>query len=468
MSDLIPHQDLTTVELYASRRHVYTRAFSGFYRNVRRSLGAVLLLIYFALPWLSWDGRQAVWWDLPSRRFYLLGSTFWPQDFILLSGLLIVAAFGLFFITVYAGRVWCGYACPQSVWTWLFMWCEKVTEGDRSQRIRLDQAAWSAGKLGRKSLKHLLWGWLALATALTFVGYFTPIRTLVGTFFSGQADAWSYVWVGLLSLATYGNAGWLREQVCIHMCPYGRFQSVMLDQDSLIVSYNPQRGEPRGPRRREADPLASGLGDCIDCTMCVQVCPTGIDIRDGLQIECIGCAACVDACDSIMDKMNYPRGLVGYTTAHQLDGGATRTWRPRLVGYAWVLALMVAALGTAFATRPLSALDVSKDRILYRENAAGRLENVYTLKIINKSQRPQLYRLAAEGPQDLHWEGRREVPVDPGQIASLVVQLSLPADPPPVSVQTVTFSLIDGEGTRIEAQSRFTGPSLRPGGPHAR
>lgn len=315
MSDRIPVQNVTppatktsdSIDLYAAREAIYTRAFHGFFRNVRMVGGGLLFLLYFGTVWLNWGGHQAVWWNLPERKFFIFGATFWPQDFILLSGLLIVAAFGLFFITVYAGRVWCGYTCPQSVWTWVFMWCEKITEGDRNQRIKLDKAPMSVNKFVRKLSKHTLWLLIGFVTGITFVGYFAPIRELIFEFFTGQADGWAYFWVGFFTLATYANAGWLREQVCVYMCPYARFQSVMFDKDTLIVSYDPRRGEVRGPRKKDADYKAQGLGDCIDCTMCVQVCPTGIDIRDGLQIECIGCAACIDACDDIMDKCTTPR-----------------------------------------------------------------------------------------------------------------------------------------------------------------
>jgi cytochrome c oxidase accessory protein FixG len=452
-----------TVDLYAPRQKIYTRAFTGLFRNLRMAGGGVLLLVYFGTVWLNWGGHQAVWWNLPERKFYIFGATFWPQDFILLSGLLIVSAFGLFFITVYAGRVWCGYTCPQSVWTWMFMWCEKITEGDRNQRIKLDQAPHSAGKLLRKSAKHGLWLLLGLATGLTFVGYFTPIRELLLAFFTGQAGGWAYFWVGFLTLATYANAGWLREQVCIYMCPYARFQSVMFDKDTLIVSYDPRRGEQRGPRRKEADRATAGLGDCIDCTMCVQVCPTGIDIRDGLQVECIGCAACIDACDSIMDKMNYPRGLISYTTEHNLAGQATRTLRLRLLAYAAMLLLMLGLLTAAFAMRPLAALDVSRDRTLYRENAVGWVENVYSLKIINKSQHEQLYRISASGLPGLKLAGAQQVRVAAGDIVSLPVELSIAPEQLPATTNEVLFNLTaPGDASvNIQASSRFIGPPLR-------
>lgn len=471
MSRRIPLHDITppaehgpgSVDLYAAREKIHTRAFTGFFRNVRMIGGALLLLIYFGTVWLGWNGRQAVWWNLPERKFYIFGSTFWPQDFILLSGILIVAAFGLFFITVYAGRVWCGYTCPQSVWTWMFMWCEKITEGDRNQRIKLDQAPMGASKLVRKTVKHSLWLLIGLVTGITFVGYFSPIRELGIELLTGQADGWAYFWVGFFTLATYANAGWLREQVCVYMCPYARFQSVMFDKDTLIVSYDPRRGEQRGPRRKDADPQAQGLGDCIDCTLCVQVCPTGIDIRDGLQIECIGCAACIDACDTVMDKMDYPRGLISYTTEHNLAGQVTRTLRPRLIGYAAVLLLMIGVLACAFLLRPLTGLEVNKDRMLFRENTQGHIENVYSLKVLNKDQLTHTYLLHATGLPDLRLQGPREIRVPGGESLTLAVQLSSAPATLPSSSNEVTFILqdIDNSDVRIEARSRFTGPQAR-------
>ena len=459
----IPLKDLTppaTVELYAPRQQVYTRAFTGVFRDIRRVTGALLFVLFFGTAWLEWDGHQAVWWNLPARQFFIFGSTFWPQDFFLLSGILILCAFGLFFITVYAGRVWCGYACPQSVWTWLFMWCEKVTEGDRQQRIRLDAAPTSVGKVVRKSAKHSLWLGIGLATGLTFVGYFSPIRDLTAALLSGQANGWSYVWVGFFTLATYLNAGWLREQVCIHMCPYSRFQGAMFDSDTLIVSYNPARGEPRGTRRKDADPGTQGLGDCIDCTMCVQVCPTGIDIREGLQIECIGCAACIDACDSVMGKMNYPKGLISYTTERALAGHKPRTLRPRLLAYGLVLTLMLGALATAFVTRPLLALDVSKDRMLYRENAEGRIENVYSLNIMNKAQRAYVLVIDAQGDADLQLDAPAHIRLAAGERLSVPVRLSMAPEAVQVASQVVTFSLraAHGSNTEVATRSRFNGP----------
>ncbi|MHA6493397.1 cytochrome c oxidase accessory protein CcoG [Pseudomonas borbori] len=470
MSAQIPVKDVTpapakveTVDLYASREKIYTRAFTGIFRNLRMLGGAALFVLYFGTVWLSWNDRQAVWWNLPERKFYIFGSTYWPQDFVLLSALLIIAAFGLFFITVFAGRVWCGYTCPQSVFTWVFMWAEKITEGDRNQRMKLDKSPMTAQKFLRKLAKHGIWLGVSLITAITFVGYFTPIRELIPDLFTLQAGGWALFWVGFFTVATYGNAGWLREQVCIYMCPYARFQSVMFDQDTLIVSYDPRRGERRGPRRKDTDYKAEGLGDCIDCKMCVQVCPTGIDIRDGLQVECIGCAACIDACDSIMEKMDYPKGLISYTTEHNLSGQKTHLLRPRLAGYALALVAMIGLFVWAIASRSLVELDVLKDRVLYRENQEGRIENVYTLKIMNKAQRQVTYLIEAEGLDGLVYEGRREVTALAGEVLSLPVELSIDPEKLPSSTNEIRFRVqsADDASTQTDAASRFIGPSVR-------
>ncbi len=470
MSSQIPVKDVTpapakveSVDLYANREKIYTRAFTGIFRNLRMLGGAALFLLYFGTVWLTWNGRQAVWWNLPERKFYIFGSTYWPQDFVLLSWLLIICAFGLFFITVFAGRVWCGYTCPQSVFTWVFMWAEKVTEGDRNQRMKLDKAPLTGQKFLRKLAKHGIWIGVSLITAITFVGYFTPIRELIVELFTLESSGWALFWVAFFTLATYGNAGWLREQVCIYMCPYARFQSVMFDQDTLIVSYDPRRGEQRGPRRKDADYKAQGLGDCIDCKMCVQVCPTGIDIRDGLQIECIGCAACIDACDSIMEKMDYPKGLISYTTEHNLSGKKTHLARPRLIGYAVALTAMMGLFAWAVHERSLVELDVIKDRVLYRENEEGRIENVYTLKIMNKAQRDVTYVIEASGLDGLVYEGKHEVTAQAGEVLSLPIELSIEPEKLPSSTNEIMFRVraIDDANINNDADSRFIGPSVR-------
>lgn len=440
---------------------IHTRSFTGTIRTLRLVTGALLFLLFFGTAWLNVDGRQAVLWDLGKRQFHIFGATFWPQDFILLSALLIIAAFGLFFITVLAGRVWCGYACPQSTWTWIFMWAEKVTEGDRLRRIRLDAAPWSLGKLLRRSAKHGLWLAVSLATAIAFVGYFTPVRALVVDLFSLSLDGQTAFWLFFFTAATYLNAGWLREKVCVHMCPYSRFQSVMFDADTLIISYDATRGENRGPRRKDSDPAAQGLGDCIDCSICVQVCPTGIDIRDGLQLDCLSCGACIDACDSVMDWMGYARGLVRYTSERALEGGKTRLWRPRLVGYAMALLVMLGAFAWALEARPLLSLDVTRDRTLFRENTAGQIENMYSLKLINKTQQPRQYRVSVSG-EDYALRGRQEIALAPGEIVDLPVSVARLRETGQTASR-IRFNLEDlhDPASRTSSPSTFVAPANR-------
>ncbi|WP_306493253.1 cytochrome c oxidase accessory protein CcoG [Pseudomonas sp. W4I3] len=442
---------------------IHTRSFTGLFRTLRMSGAGVLFLAFFGTVWLNWGGRQAVLWDLAENKFHIFGATFWPQDFILLSALLIICAFGLFAITVFAGRVWCGYTCPQSAFTWLFMWCEKFTEGERHQRIKLHAAPWSLNKLARRSAKHTLWLGISVLTGLTFVGYFTPIRPLAAELLTWQLGGVSLFWVLFFTAATYLNAGWLREAVCMHMCPYARFQSVMFDKDTLTIAYDTARGERRGARKRDVKPADAGLGDCIDCQLCVQVCPTGIDIRDGLQMECIGCAACIDACDSIMDKMGYARGLVSYTSEHQLQGGKTRLLRPRLIGYSAVLLAMIAALVVALVERPMVSLDVTKDRGMFRENSQGLIENIYSLKVINKTQQRQDYRLELVDAEGFQLQGKTQLSLAPGEISDVPVSVALLADTPASSSQTLRFKVTDVDEPWIysAADSRFVAPLNR-------
>ncbi|QXI61818.1 cytochrome c oxidase accessory protein CcoG [Pseudomonas sp. OE 28.3] len=469
MSERIPTVDTfepihpKKVKAKSSDNLIHTRSFTGVFRTLRVGGAAVLFLAFFGTVWLNWSGRQAVLWDLAESKFHIFGATFWPQDFILLSALLIICAFGLFAITVFAGRVWCGYTCPQSSFTCLFMWCEKVTEGERNQRIKLQAAPWSLNKLARRSAKHTLWLGISVLTGLTFVGYFTPIRPLASELLTWQMGGVSLFWVLFFTAATYINAGWLREAVCMHMCPYARFQSVMFDKDTLTISYDAARGESRGPRKREVKPAQVGLGDCIDCQLCVQVCPTGIDIRDGLQMECIGCAACIDACDSIMDKMGYARGLVSYTSEHQLQGGKTHLLRPRLIGYSAVLLVMIAALVVALIERPMVSLDVTKDRGMFRENSQGLIENIYSLKVINKTQQRQDYRLELVDAEGFQLQGKTRLSLAPGEISDVPVSVALLADKPASSSQTLRFKVVDVDEPWIysAADSRFVAPLNR-------
>ena len=399
---------------YAAHQKVYPREVSGTFSRSRITAAWVLLGLFYGLPWLRWEGRQAILFDLPARQFHLFGLTLWPQDFVFLAWLLVIAALSLFFFTAVAGRLWCGYACPQTVWTEVFLWMERVTEGSRARRMKLDAAPWSVDKLGRKLSKQALWIGFAAWTGFTFVGFFTPITELANRVLDFSATGWETFWIVFYGFATYGNAGFLREQVCKYMCPYARFQSAMFDRDTLIISYDTARGEPRGGRRKGLDPATRGLGSCTDCTLCVQVCPTGIDIRNGLQYECIACAACIDACDSVMDRMGYPRGLVRYDTQHRLEHRSTRILRPRVIVYGVLLAALIAGFIVALAMRKPVGLDVLHDRnTLYRSLATGEIENVYLLKIMNKDTRPHQFRVTLDSDEDEGDNAHRLDPQEP-------------------------------------------------------
>jgi len=450
------------VGLYESAAKIHPREIEGRFANLSKLATYVLLGMFYLGPWLLWDDRQAFLFDLPARKFYLLGLTLWPQDFIYLAWLLMILAYSLFFFTALGGRLWCGFACPQTVWTEAFIWMEQWTEGTRSQRMKLDKAPWSWNKLRRKGSKQFLWITFSLWTGFTFVGYFTPIRELAVEVVNLNVGGWTLFWGLFYGFATYGNAGYMREQVCKYMCPYARFQSVMFDKDTLIISYDEKRGEPRGGRKRSVDHKAEGLGDCIDCTLCVQVCPTGIDIRDGLQYECIACAACIDACDSVMDKMNYPRGLVRYTTEHALEGGKTRVLRPRMFVYATLLAILLTAMVTSLATRTPVILDVLRDRnTLYRELPGDLIENIYTVKLINQSNQARSFRLSVEGVPGLTLDGiDDEIEVAGGGVLSLPVRARAQRDSA-YGIMNITFAVtaVDDPSIVTEQDSRFLGPT---------
>ncbi len=382
--------------LYKSREKIQPRDVHGFFARLRVASVWWLLGMYYLGPWLNWNGRQAILFDLPARKFYIFGLELWPQDFVFLAWLLIIAALTLFYVTTLAGRVWCGYACPQTVWTEVFMMMERWTEGPRNKRIKLDKSPWTREKIIRRGSKHLLWLVFALWTGFTFVGYFTPIRDLGARLVEFQLGPWEMFWIFFYSLATWGNAGFLREQVCLYMCPYARFQSAMFDKDTLIISYDEKRGEPRGARKKGQKPEA--LGDCVDCKQCVQVCPTGIDIRDGLQYECIACGGCIDVCDAVMDKMGYEKGLIRYTTQHEMNGYKTHILRPRVIVYTVIWVSMILLYLYALANRSPIQMDVIKERNpIYREISGNRIENDYTLKIMNKDHADHVYTVSVEG-----------------------------------------------------------------------
>jgi len=448
--------------LYESQKKIYPREIGGRFADLSKLATVTLLGLFYLVPWLMWDDRQAFLFDLPARKFYLLGLTLWPQDFPYLALLLIIAALSLFFFTALAGRLWCGFACPQTVWTEAFIWMEQLTEGKRSQRMKLDKAPWSWNKIRRKGSKQFLWIAFSIWTGFTFVGYFEPIRELNQQFMTLTVSGWTAFWGLFYGFATYGNAGYMREQVCKYMCPYARFQSAMFDKDTLIISYDEKRGEPRGGRKRSVDPKLAGLGDCIDCQLCVQVCPTGIDIREGLQYECIACAACIDACDSVMDKMNYPRGLVRYTTEHSLNSKETHVIRPRMMVYGALLIVLIGALVSSMALRTPIILDVIRDRnSLYRELPGDLIENIYTLKVINQSNDERVFKLSVEGVQGIHLDGvSDEVVVGGGGVLSLPVRVRVNREYAQgiMNIDFVVEAMDDSGDIRVE-DSRFLGPS---------
>ncbi|MBC7502557.1 MAG: cytochrome c oxidase accessory protein CcoG, partial [Herminiimonas sp.] len=376
--------EVSVIKMYAAREEIYPREAKGRYASLRWACVWLTQLVFYGLPWLNWNGRQAVLFDLGARKFYIFGIVLWPQDFIYLATLLIICAFALFLITAVAGRVWCGFACPQTVYTEIFMWVERKIEGPRSARIRLDKQPWTLDKAGRKTAKHAVWGAISLWTGFTFVAYFTPALALIHQAIGLTLGPWEAFWILFYAFATYGNAGWMREQVCKYMCPYARFQSSMFDKDTLIITYDEQRGEPRGPLAKKESVAAKTTGDCIDCSLCVQVCPTGIDIRNGLQYECIGCAACVDACNTVMAKIDLPPGLIRYSTEHAMTGKLSlaqmrqRVFRPRVLLYTALLAIIVSVFFGALILRTPLKLDVIRDRgAMGREVDDGMIENVY-------------------------------------------------------------------------------------------
>jgi cytochrome c oxidase accessory protein FixG len=399
-SDTVKIQKIVRVAEPAAGK-IYARAVKGTVETFRRYFGLLSLLIFSGLPWLTFNGQQAILLDFNEQRFRLFNITLWPQDLVLVAWIFIIAAFTLFFVTTVVGRVWCGFMCPQTVYTFVFIWLEEKIEGSRNQRIHLDKQALSFDKIAKKTFKHTAWLVVALFTALTFVGYFVPIKSLFAQFFTLDANFWPAFYVILFAFCTYANAGWMREIMCTHMCPYSRFQSAMFDRDTITVTYNSLRGEGRGPRSKKLSReqnKANGLGDCIDCNLCVQVCPTGIDIRNGLQYECINCGACVDACNDVMSKMNYPKGLISFTSESALAGEKVKLIRPKVIAYLFVCLVMIGVMTVQFISRTELEFNVVRDRhSLYRENNMGLIENTYTLMLINKSQSPMSIHITTVG-----------------------------------------------------------------------
>ncbi|WP_047248946.1 cytochrome c oxidase accessory protein CcoG [Chromobacterium subtsugae] len=460
-------QDTATVSLYEAQKKIYPRAVKGVFNNLRILFVVGTQLLYLGLPWLQWNGRQAVFFDMVGRKFYLFGLTIWPQDFVYLAALLMCCAFGLFTWTTIAGRLWCGYSCPQTVYTEIMLWIEQWVEGDRGKRMKLDAAPMSLAKFRLKFTKHFIMLAFSLWTGFTLVGYFTPIRSLVAAIPSFGYGPWETFWMFFYGGFTYLFAVFMREQVCKYMCPYARFQSVMFDADTLIISYDEARGEPRGSRKKGVDPKEQGLGDCINCSICVQVCPVGIDIRNGLQYECIGCAACIDACDDVMDKMNYPRGLIRYTTENALEGKypekaiPSRLKRPRVVLYSLVLLIIFTAAITSLALRKPFKVDIIRDRAsLVRETDEGWLENTYIVKIINTTEQSQRFRITAEGLPGIRAKAEKpEIRVDATQTEAVTVHVEADPQYATKGSHPIRFAIqsINNPSLLVEEKSSFIG-----------
>lgn len=448
------------VSLYEAHRKVYPREVAGRFARLRTLATFALLGIFYGLPWLQWNERQAVLFDLPARKFHLFSLTLWPQDFLYLSWLLILAALTLFFVTAVAGRVWCGYACPQTVWTEAFLALERLVEGNRSQRLKLDRTPWTAGWMTRKAVKQFLWIGFAALTGFSFVAFFTPAHELAGAVRNLQLGGWETFWILFYGFATYGNAGFLREQVCRYMCPYARFQSAMFNHETLIVSYDPGRGEPRGPRGRGVDPRSAGLGDCVDCSICVQVCPTGIDIRQGLQYECIACAACVDACDGVMARVGYAPGLIRYATERELKGTPTRFFRPRVLVYGGLIAALGIGFIVSLSLRQPIGLDILRDRIaFYRVLPGGDVENVYSLRILNKDDRTHRYVVEVQ-PAEVMQVDAESVDVSAGEVRAVAARIRVRAEDVVRAPRDLTISVrvVDTPGLVARHATRFFVP----------
>jgi len=422
-SEAVPDKPVK-VDLYAKHIKIYPREDHGLFNKLRDSAVFILLAIFYTFPWLNWNGRQAVLWDLPNRKFYIFDIVIWPQDFFFLAALMIIAALALFFFTTIAGRLWCGYACPQTVWARALLWIEEKVEGNRNQRIKLDKAPWNRAKIGKKLLKYTLWIMFAIWTGFTFVGYFSPIRELTPRFFTFEMGTAETFWVFFYALMIWLLGAVMREQVCIYMCPYARFQSVMYDPDTLLIAYDTERGEPR---TRGKPKKTNNQGDCVDCSVCVQVCPMGIDIRDGLQYQCTGCALCIDACNNIMEKLDRPRDLIRYTTENRLAGLTTGIFRPRVFIYAALIVGMLVAVGWGLANRNVIALDVIRDRSsLFRDSGDGNIENLFRLRIMNKDDAAHVFLVDIEGLEDATIDMDSAIPsVESGTIHDHIIRIKI-------------------------------------------
>jgi cytochrome c oxidase accessory protein FixG len=453
--------------LYAKHKKIQIRTVTGTFANWRWAMVWITQAIFYGLCWVPWNDRQAFLLDIFERKFYIFGLVFWPQDVLYLTLLLIVSAYSLFLFTAIGGRLFCGYACPQTVYTEIFMWLERKIEGERNARIKLDQEPFSLRKLRIRASKHAVWIILSLWTGFTFAGYFTPIKTLAHDLVTWQLGPWQTFWIFFYAFATYGMAGFMREQVCKYMCPYARFQSVMFDPDTLIVTYDAARGEARGQRSKKEDFKAAGKGDCVDCDICVQVCPTGIDIRNGLQYECIGCSACIDGCDQVMDKVGYPRGLIRYSTERAMEQKLGKSEilshlvRPRILIYGAVLIAIVSAAVYSIAIRSSLKVDVIRDRgILSREVAGGQIENIYNLRIMNTEEQPHRYHIEASGLNGIALENAADVEVGPATMQSIILSVRVPMESGATGSVPIHFhiSSLENKSVQVDEKAVFIFP----------
>ncbi|RZF86461.1 cytochrome c oxidase accessory protein CcoG [Pseudoalteromonas sp. CO325X] len=453
----IKEEDLI-IKPYKQSGPIYVREQKGRYQRIRRVMSWALMIAFIALPWISYQGQQAVLLDVAQQQFRIFSITFFPQDFMILAWVFMAGAFALFFVTNWLGRVWCGYMCPQTVWMLLFTWVEHRIEGTRNQRIKLDKQPWGFSKVMKKAAKHAAWLGIAFFTATTFMSYFIPAKELYSQLLAFTWGGLTSFWVFLFALCTYGNAGWLREKMCIYMCPYSRFQSVMFDKDTLIVSYDSERGETRGPRKRKAAREELALGDCVDCKLCVEVCPAGIDIRNGLQYECINCGLCIDACDQTMDKFNYPRGLISYTSERQQEGGKTSILRLKLLGYAAMTVLVFVVMAWWLSSRTPLEVYVSRDRgELSRTDYRGWVENPYRISVVNKTQQQQAYQISIAGLEGAKLAVHGDLSLAPGEQKEIPVTVSIDGYELAKKVSTLTFVVEQASdpSTQQRKETRF-------------
>jgi cytochrome c oxidase accessory protein FixG len=456
-------------DLYKKREQIYPKLVNGPWRKLKWAAMILLLTIYYVTPWIRWDRgpgqpNQAVLVDFEGPRFYFGPIELWPQEVVYISGLLMLASFGLFLATALFGRVWCGYACPQTVWTDLFLHVERWIEGDRSARIRLDKAPLSLEKAGKKVAKHALWLVIAAATGGAWVFYFGDAPTLMRAISTGQAHLPVYLFIGILTFTTYTLAGTMREQVCTYMCPWPRIQAALTDPDALQVTYRADRGEPRGPHKKGTS--WQGRGDCIDCNQCVAACPMGIDIREGSQLECINCALCIDACDDVMRKVERPLGLIAYDNdanmARRASGEQPRfTWlRPRTALYASLLVAISAIMLYSLATRASADLTVQRDRSpAFVRLSDGSVRNGYEIKLVNKAPEARAFTIRFDGLAEGEIASMGLIPDADGAITitaagdavtSLRVTLTAPASTDRQQSLDVVFTATAADGADVQ------------------